>query len=96
MERNRPGTPVRNLVEINNGIRTESMEDIDWFEIRSFRNAWLVFTDIYALSDINSDLTDQQKTEINTFRQELRDITDYATANEACDNFPQVPDWVED
>ncbi len=72
------------------------MEDIDWFDIREHRNAWLVFTDIYALSDINSGLTEQQKTEINTFRQELRDITEYATANEACDNFPQVPDWVED
>jgi len=96
MERNRPGIPLRNSIEYNNGIRTETMEDIDWYAIREHRDAWLKFTDIYALSDINSGLTEEQKAEITVFRQQLRDATDYGTANEACDNFPQPPEWLED
>lgn len=94
MEREKPGIPVRNLVEIVNGTRTESMEDISWEEVRGHRNAWLLFTDIYALNDLHNNLTAQQQTEINTFRQALRDATNYATANDACDNFPTPPTWL--
>lgn len=81
-------------------IRTEGQPDevietdMDWSDIRSIRDGYLFDTDMWMLADRYNALTSEQQTELTTYRQALRDITDYATANEAADNFPQAPDWL--
>lgn len=90
-----PILPLRNLITITNGVRTETMLDVDMQEIRGIRNAWLEYTDIYALVDRYNTLTTQQQNELTAFRQSLRDLTeDFPSANDACDNFPTPPDWL--
>jgi hypothetical protein len=46
------------------------------------------------LADRYAQLTEEQQTELTIYRQALRDITDYATANLAGDNFPDAPSWM--
>lgn len=50
-------------------------------DIRTARNAWLDQTDTVL---INKVLTDEQRTELENFRQELRDLTD---------QFSEYPAW---
>jgi len=91
----KPIIPTRNAFTITDGVRIQSMEDFDMQEIREIRNAWLEYTDIYALIDRYNTLTTQQQNELATFRQSLRDVTiDFSSANEAADNFPTPPDWL--
>jgi len=49
-------------------------------------------TDSFVLPD--RGLTDSQLSDIQTFRQAWRDITDYDDAEEAYENLPSLPDWV--
>ena len=66
----------------NNGAFDRAMEDL-----RSKRNAKLAETDFYALSDVT------MSSEMETYRQELRDITEGLTTVEDVEAvvFPTKP-----
>ena len=83
--------------------------DVDWYIVRKERDFLLQETDIWMLIDRYNTLTDSQKTELTTYRQELRDLPstyydedDYDEtsgigskgANDAADNFPTEPDRI--
>ena len=77
------------------------MRDFDWNTILMARITQLEITDIWMLTDRYNSLTSEQQTELTTYRQALRDITDYLDedeemngANNAADNFPTLPDWM--
>ena len=83
---------VRRYIDPNGNVTIE-MQDIEWDELRVFRDAWLKESDLWMLVDRYNTLSDEQQTELVEYRQALRDITDYETANDASDNFPTEPDW---
>ena len=75
--------------------------DFEWDTILMARLTQLELTDIFMLVDRYNTLTSEQQTELTTYRQALRDITDYLDeeeemdgANNAADNFPNVPSWM--
>ena len=52
-------------------------------------------TDTWYLSDRWAQLTSDQQTALNTFRQTLRDLPqNHNNANDAFDNFPDPEDWM--
>lgn len=63
-------------------------------QIRYARNQCLQLTDFIMSTD--NPLDELKKTELINYRQELRDITTYPTADEAANNFPTHPDWLSD
>jgi|TARA_R110000824_G_scaffold35603_7_gene111480 hypothetical protein len=82
-----------NLRKINaDGVVTYA--ELEWPDVLSVREDLFPFSDLWMLADRYSQLTSAQQTELTSFRQELRDITDYATANEAGENFPDMPVWM--
>lgn len=68
--------------------------DYNFNQIRQARNHCLQLTDFIMTTD--TPLTEDKVTELQTYRQALRDITQYATAQEAADNFPSAPEWLSD
>jgi|TARA_R100000152_G_C6781337_1_gene215643 hypothetical protein len=89
-----------NMVEIRNEryktdgtVEVEILEiTITWEEIFIEREMMMKNTDSFVLPD--RGLTDSQLSDIQTYRQAWRDITDYDTADEAYENLPVLPDWV--
>lgn len=82
-----------NIREINtDGVVTYT--DIEWEDVLMLRASLLIVSDLWMLADRYAKLTDEQKTELTNFRQALRDVTDYATANLAGDSFPNSPSWL--
>ena len=87
------GDGVMNLRAINrDGVMLYA--DLEWSDVRSARADLLLFSDLWMLPDRYDALTTAQKNEITTYRQALRDITDYATANLAGESFPDMPAWM--
>lgn len=72
----------------------KSVRDVEWDEVLVYRLTILNLTDNWMLSDRETLLTEEQRTELITIRQLMRDVTDYDTANEAADNLPEIPSWV--
>jgi hypothetical protein len=77
------------------------MRDFEWNTILMARITQLEITDIWMLTDRYNSLTSEQQTELTTYRQALRDITTYLDededmdgANNAADNFPNAPSWI--
>ena len=69
--------------------------EFDWEMIRQDRQFLLETSDMYMLVDRYNTLTSEQQVELARFRELLRNITvDYATANEAAENFPDPPAWL--
>tara|TARA_Y100000592_G_scaffold100393_1_gene180275 strand:- start:199 stop:492 length:294 start_codon:yes stop_codon:yes gene_type:complete len=75
--------------------------DIQWATILAARMTQLELSDIWMLTDRYNTLTSEQQTELTTYRQALRDITNYLDegeemdgANNAADNFPSPPSWL--
>ena len=66
--------------------------DYNFGQIRDARTLCLEKTDFMMTSD--SPLESEKIDELKTYRQALRDITQYDTANEAADNFPTPPEWL--
>jgi len=60
--------------------------DVDWDQIRSVRNSALRESDWRAVKDR------VLPTAWKDYRQALRDITEHDSANDACDNWPVMPD----
>jgi len=71
-----------------------SYTELGWQDVLSLRLSLLIQSDLWMLADRYEKLTEEQKTELTTYRQALRDITDYETANLAGENFPDTPNWV--
>jgi len=77
----------------NNGV-SEPIE-FTWDMIRQDRQFLLQASDLWVLVDRYSTLTSDQQTELTNYRKALRDLTsDYSTANEAAENFPDAPSWL--
>jgi len=69
---------------------------MDWEEVRGQRDSELLNMDKYQLAIPYSLLTDAQKEELATYRQELLDLpNDYDTPEEAMDNLPEKPSWLD-
>lgn len=88
------------MVDIRNEIYEEDgtvtvetlVVEITWDEIYIEREVMLKNTDSFVLPD--RGLTDSQLSDIQTYRQAWRDITDYDDADEAYENLPVLPDWI--
>jgi len=76
----------RVLVHSSSGT-TESMREVNWYEVRARRNAALAASDWRAVKD--RVLPNAWK----DYRQALRDLPqDHASANDAADNWPSPPE----
>ena len=63
---------------------------MDWATIKTERLSNLLQTDKYMISDY--PISQEEKEELILFRQLIRDLPQtYETANEAADNYPQIP-----
>ena len=71
-----------------------SYSELEWEDVLSLRISLLTQSDLWMLADRYAQLTEERKTELTTYRQALRDITDYASANLAGENFPDAPNWM--
>jgi len=76
------------------GDGTVTYVDKTWYEVRLVRNNLLALSDIWYPKDRWDQLNTTKKGEMNTFRQDLRDLTGtWESANDAWDNMPEVPSW---
>jgi hypothetical protein len=60
--------------------------------LRLIRQEDLEESDLWALPDRYNSLTTEQKTELDTYRQALRDVP--ATTDPFNPNYPTKPDWL--
>ena len=68
---------------------------MEWDELRGIRQGLMKEMDIYQLSIIYNSLTDEQKTELQQYRQDLLNLPqNYDTPQEAYDNIPDKPEWM--
>ena len=68
---------------------------MDWDELRGMRDTALLQMDKYQLVLSYDWLTQTEKNELATYRQELLDLpNEYDTPEEAWDNFPTKPSWM--
>ena len=68
---------------------------MEWDELRGIRQGLMKEMDIYQLSIIYNSLTDEQKTELQQYRQALLNLPqNYDTPQEAYDNMPVKPVWM--
>ena len=68
---------------------------MEWDELRGIRQGLMKEMDIYQLSIIYNSLTDDQKTELQQYRQDLLNLPqNYDTPQEAYDNIPDKPEWM--
>jgi len=64
----------------------QGMKDVSWSTVRAARDQALLECDWRALKDV------VLSTAWKEYRQELRDLGGFASSNEACDNWPVMPD----
>jgi len=75
----------------------ESYEvDVTWEHVKGVRRDFLNRTDPWYISDRWALLSDEQQEQLTTWRQKLRDITDFDTPNEAADAMPHAEGWFLD
>ena len=68
---------------------------MDWDELRGMRDTALLQMDKYQLVLSYEMLTQTEKNELATYRQELLDLpNEYDTPEDAWDNFPTKPSWM--
>lgn len=80
----------------SNGELIETVfREVEYSEVRQIRNMLLKESDLYILQDIYNSLTEEQKNELITYRQDLRELPqNYPnSANDAADNLPIIPEW---
>jgi len=78
---------MRDFEEYQNGeLIASGQYDIDWDKLRRMRDAALEECDWRALKDV------VLSTAWREYRQELRDLGGFASANEAADAWPVMPD----
>jgi hypothetical protein len=75
------------LVEVN---------EMDWEELRGYRDERLYEMDRYQLSIRYDSLTDTQRIELAQYRTDLLNLPqNYSTPEEAHSNIPSAPAWFE-
>ena len=68
---------------------------MEWDELRGIRQGLMKEMDVHQLSIVYDNLTDEQKTELQQYRQDLLDLPqNYDTPQEAYDNLPDKPEWM--
>ena len=67
-------------------IIEQGMNDVSWETVRAERDRALLECDWRALKDV------VLSTAWKEYRQALRDLGGFASSNEACDNWPVMPD----
>lgn len=73
------------------------MTDRSWEQVREARDIYLKRADRYYITDRWNLYSTTKKGEMNSYRQELRDLPQtYSDANEAWDNVPEPPEWARD
>ena len=79
----------------NGELIETTFREVDYSEVRQIRNMLLKESDLYVLQDIYDSLTEEQKNELITFRQDLRELPqNYPnSANDVADNLPIIPEW---
>jgi len=78
---------MRDFQEYQNGeLIASGQYDIDWDKLRRMRDAALEECDWRGLKDV------VLSTAWKEYRQALRDLGGFASANEAADNWPVMPD----
>jgi len=79
----------------------ESITDADrlaeaWYEFRSHREVLLRKVDVYQGVLVYNTLTEEQQTELATYRQALLDLpNNYDTPEKAYENIPAKPSWID-
>jgi len=77
----------RTVTRFKNGEVLEVFQrDVEWNEILHQRDSLLRKSDWRAVKDRTMSQAWKD------YRQALRDITEHDTANDACDNWPVMPD----
>ena len=64
-----------------------------WDHVKGIRLEWLDRTDKFYVADRWALLSNEQQEQLNTFRQSLRDITDFDTPDQAADGMPHAQEW---
>ena len=68
---------------------------MEWDELRGIRQGLMKEMDVHQLSIVYDNLTDEQKTELQQYRQDLLDLPqNNNTPQEAYDNIPTKPVWM--
>ena len=68
---------------------------LNWYDVRSHRQFHLMITDRYCLVDLYNSLSAEQQTELDTFRQTIRDLPQtYESAEDAWNAYPELPEFV--
>jgi len=67
----------------------QGMNDVSWETVRAERDRALAESDWRALKDV---VLSTAWKEYRQALRDLRDLGDHASANEACDNWPVMPD----
>lgn len=68
---------------------------LNWYDVRSHRQFHLMITDRYCLVDLYNSLSAEQQTELDTFRQTIRDLPQtHESAEDAWNAYPELPEFV--
>ena len=75
-------------------VIADEMLERNWEFVRYHRTKWLNSTDKYML--MNDRFNSEEMSSILEYRKLLRDLPEnYETANDACDNWPSLPDIIK-
>jgi len=78
------------------GLIESSLDDVTWDQVKGIRLEWLDRTDKFYVADRWDLLSSTSKGQLNSFRADLRDITEHPDANTAADNMPDAQEWFMD
>ena len=78
----------------------ESITDDDrladaWDEVRDVRKSLLRVVDVYQGTLLYNSLTKTKQNQLAKYRQDLLDITNMKSPEEAMQNFPKAPKWLK-
>ena len=66
-----------------------------WDEVRDVRKSLLRIVDVYQGTLLYNSLTKTKQNQLAKYRQDLLDITNQKSPEEAMKNFPKTPKWLK-
>ena len=66
-----------------------------WDEVRDVRKSLLRVVDVYQGTLLYNSLTKTKQNQLAKYRQDLLDITNQESPEEAMKNFPKTPKWMK-
>ena len=66
-----------------------------WDEVRNVRKGLLKVVDVYQGTLLYNSLTKTKQNQLAKYRQDLLDITDMKSPDEAMKSFPKPPKWLK-